>query len=111
MLMSLRKWFRRVRERWFPVRWHAEFVEDPPDEVRTGRVYVVGEKSSPFQVIMDCPCGCRDRIYLDLVPSRTSQHWKLTLEQRGGVSLHPSVWRKDKCHSHFWLKDGKVRWT
>ncbi|WP_375692081.1 DUF6527 family protein [Pseudooceanicola sp. LIPI14-2-Ac024] len=36
--------------------------------------------------------------------------WRVTRHKDGLVSLHPSVWRKKDCGSHFWFKRGRVKW-
>ncbi|WP_371815099.1 DUF6527 family protein [Bradyrhizobium sp. CCBAU 51753] len=36
--------------------------------------------------------------------------WDARVDQRGHVTLHPSVWLKQGCRSHFWLRDGRVIW-
>ncbi|MFW2851467.1 DUF6527 family protein [Sphingomonas sp. TX0543] len=36
--------------------------------------------------------------------------WSLSVDRLGLPTLHPSVWARDGCRSHFWLVGGKVRW-
>lgn len=105
--------FRHVRSsiwrHWPWSRWKFVYVEDPPDFTHFGCVYVVGGRDHPFQAVMDCPCGCSNPIWLDLVPGY-GQHWKMQPGRRDVASLKPSVWRTDGCRSHFVLKDGSIRW-
>ncbi len=120
MLIGVSRWLQRARpvqrlfewwgSLWRRSAWMVHFVEDPPEVAKAGRLYVVGTAADPFQAVLACPCGCGRPIFLDLVPSRGSQHWKLAVDADGVPSLAPSVWRKDGCRSHFWLKSGKIRW-
>ncbi|MCY4231086.1 MAG: DUF6527 family protein, partial [Alphaproteobacteria bacterium] len=36
--------------------------------------------------------------------------WHVMRNTDGAVTLHPSVWRKKDCGSHFWLRNGRIRW-
>ncbi|WP_407119579.1 DUF6527 family protein [Bradyrhizobium sp. LMG 9283] len=36
--------------------------------------------------------------------------WDVVVDAEGRVSLHPSVWRRTGCRSHFWIRKGKVVW-
>jgi len=58
---------------------------------------------------MICPCGCGRRLEVMLLEG-VKPRWSLSVDQRGLPSLHPSVWVKDGCRSHFWLRDGVVHW-
>jgi hypothetical protein len=54
-----------------------------------------------------CPCGCGQLLQLNLV--RTSRpYWRLQQDRFGRASLHPSVWRRTTCRSHFWVRRGKI---
>lgn len=94
---------------WFGARWKVAYVEDPPTTTKPGTLYVVGSPAEPFQAVMACPCGCRDSIWMDLIPG-DGEYWKLRRERNGRATLSPSVWKTDGCRSHFWLRDGRVRW-
>lgn len=56
-----------------------------------------------------CPCGCGQRLEMMLL-KEVKTRWDLTIDHRGQVSLHPSVWVRTGCRSHFWLRAGKVVW-
>lgn len=58
---------------------------------------------------MKCPCGCGRTIELLVIPE-ASPRWNITINGTGRPTLHPSVWLKDGCQSHFWLRNGKVQW-
>ena len=100
---------RRVWNAWPWSRWRLVYVEDAPDAPRFGKVYIIGGREYPFQAVMDCPCGCGSPIWLDLV-SGGGPYWTAREGRSRVASLKPSVWRADSCHSHFILRDGRVRW-
>lgn len=106
---SVRSLWRSWRH-WRTGQWQLIYVEDPPDIVKKGCLSVVGTKADPYQVVMGCPCGCSSPIFLDLVPSKTGQHWKLSEDSKGAATLSPSIWRTDECKSHFWLRKSRIVW-
>ena len=84
-------------------------VEDLPDDLKEHRVYLAGEGVNVWAAAMRCPCGCGDRIELNLLPqSRPS--WRADVHGDGTVSLTPSVWRQKGCRSHFILRLGRITW-
>ena len=58
---------------------------------------------------MRCPCGCGQRLEIPLIPEATP-NWKLRVEDGGSPTLSPSIWLKDGCRSHFFIRCGKVEW-
>jgi hypothetical protein len=36
--------------------------------------------------------------------------WDIALDKKGRVSLHPSVWRRIGCRSHFLVRAGRIVW-
>lgn len=56
-----------------------------------------------------CPCGCGDKIALSLAMDRKPS-WKVALDGLRRPTITPSVWQRDGCHSHFWIKKGAVEW-
>ena len=56
-----------------------------------------------------CPCGCGDKIALSLASERTPS-WRVSVDWLGRPTVAPSVWQRDRCHSHFWIKKGAVEW-
>lgn len=58
---------------------------------------------------MRCPCGCGDPIELMLI-REVNPRWSMSLDGDSRPTLHPSVWRKTGCRSHFWLRNGRVQW-
>jgi hypothetical protein len=67
------------------------------------------DEGEDWCVGMQCPCGCGDTIEL-LVIAEARPRWDVRVGKNKKPTLHPSVWRKQGCGSHFWIKDGKVKW-
>jgi hypothetical protein len=74
------------------------------------RLVLLRDGDEDWSVTMKCPCGCRQRIELPLLPE-ARPNWSLRLDERCRPTLHPSVWLKEGCRSHFLLKAGKVIWV
>lgn len=81
-----------------------ELVDRFPDEPHDGVLYV----SLPFATAMHrCMCGCGEPVITPLTPT----DWQVTYDGET-MSLAPSVgnWSM-RCQSHYWLKNGRVRWS
>ena len=109
MLTAVSATWRWIWNAWPWSRWRIIYVEDAPEVPAIGGVYIVGGRKHPFQAVMDCPCGCRSPIWLDLMPGN-GQRWTAQEGTHGIASLKPSIWRTDGCRSHFVLKNGRVHW-
>ena len=83
------------------------FVDDVPEHVDPGRVYVVGEE--PAFVVLACPCGCGERLTATLLEG-SSVRWRCEVHPDESVTLVPSLWRSTGCRSHFFLRRGEVSW-
>jgi hypothetical protein len=102
-----RETFRKVGKFLFAPRYFAHNVEEFPQRVKKGLVYIVSEGPEPDTLIFKCPCGCKDTIYLNLLTD-THPCWKFEVNFIGLVSIRPSVRRTVKCKSHFSIADGQV---
>jgi hypothetical protein len=56
-----------------------------------------------------CPCGCGERLEMMLLKG-VKPRWDVIFDERGRVTLHPSVWLRNDCKSHFWVRAGKIVW-
>ena len=83
--------------------------DSPPCDLKTGELVVAREDGEAWVAALKCPCGCGDTIELALLPE-LNPHWALDVSGEEGPSLHPSIWRKTNCRSHFWVKNGHVIW-
>jgi len=109
--MSWRRWWRNVRERWSPAR-RVRYVDgDSLPAALMGRSVVVAKEDDELWCAgMLCPCGCGEVLELALI-AEARPRWSIRVDRRGRPSLSPSVWRRTGCRSHFWLRDGRVRWV
>lgn len=81
-----------------------------PDTVGSGVVHIVHVNGKHRWAMLRCPCGCGDVITLSLQPIH-NPHWRVVGNSPEEPGLHPSIWRKNGCHSHFWIAKGQVHWA
>lgn len=107
LFASAASWFRS----WFDKPYKTKVVEGClPKRLKRRTVYLVEEDGYDEQAAMVCPCGCKRVLQMNLIPDERPL-WTATRHPEGTVSLHPSVWRKKDCGSHFWFKRGRVHWA
>jgi hypothetical protein len=80
-----------------------------PPRLENNVLYLVEDDGYLEQAAMVCPCGCKATLQMNLLPDERPC-WTVTQHLDGTPSLHPSVWRKIGCKSHFWLRAGQVHW-
>jgi hypothetical protein len=56
-----------------------------------------------------CPCGCGDKIALSLAADRKPS-WRVALDWFKRPTVSPSIWQRDRCYAHFWIRRGAVEW-
>ncbi|MBZ9731182.1 hypothetical protein LB467_15920 [Salegentibacter sp. JZCK2] len=96
---------------WFPSRIKFVLVNEVPSEISSRVVYLEGvDIKDLWFAYLKCPCGCKDTIMLNLIPD-TKPRWEYVLSNLNNESLIPSINRKFKCKSHFWIKNNKIIWT
>ena len=109
----LRRLFKRVcawAERWFVRPYRTIVVEESlPVQLLRRTIYIVREDGFDEQAALLCPCGCGRVLQMNLLPDERPC-WRVMRNMDGTVTLHPSVWRKKDCGSHFWLRNGRIRW-
>lgn len=89
--------------------FQASQVDEPPDDLAPRIVYVVGEGEYQWLAVFLCPCGCGATVILNLV-SGLRPRWEAELHEDGLVTLTPSINRVVGCHSHFFIRRGRVEW-
>lgn len=95
---------------WFARPYKIQIVQEIlPPKLATKTLYVVEEDGFQEQAAMICPCGCKRVLQMNLLADERPC-WKITIHNNNTASLHPSVWRKKDCNSHFWLRQGRVQW-
>jgi hypothetical protein len=88
-------------------RLRARRVEETPDALDAGVLYIVGEGRHLWFVSMLCPCGCGDALKLSLMQESRS-YWTVVVHSDRTVTLWPSVAREVGCRSHFNIRRSKV---
>ena len=106
--LYLPAWLRRVVRGTATYGWKR--VDDVPEPVTPATVYLVGDGPEPWSAVMVCPCGCEATLSLSLIPA-DSPSWRASVSSAGQLTLHPSVWRKRGCRSHFSVVKGQVIWS
>ena len=80
-----------------------------PEDLHPRCIYILGGKT-PKWALLDCPCGRGHIIELNLTnPART--RWKVTSNEVGQPSVHPSIDYQAQPRCHYWLKDGRIHWV
>lgn len=87
----------------------VERVEDLPDVTEPLKLYLAGSEPNLWAAAMLCPCGCKERIELNLLKA-AKPCWTVNVHHNGTASLSPSIWRQKGCRSHFFLRNGFIEW-
>ncbi len=53
-----------------------------------------------------CP-GCPDA-HVHLTPKE--RPWDVIEHEDGTITVNPSIWHKDDCNAHFFIKKNKIQW-
>lgn len=80
-----------------------------PDELPYRDLVLARDDGDDWSVGMRCPCGCGERLEM-MILKGVKPRWDINLNSRGHASLHPSVWRRTGCKSHFWVRHGRIVW-
>jgi hypothetical protein len=103
-------WLLRIIEQTLPARslrvLHGEAL---PQTLPLRGLVLLRDEEEDWCIGMRCPCGCGQRVELPLIPE-VRPCWKLRLESDGRPTLIPSVWLREGCRSHFFIRKGKVEW-
>lgn len=83
------------------------FVIELPEAPARGILYCIGG-GALWSAAFKCPCGCDALIQLSLL-AEERPHWSLDLTGNS-ATVHPSVWRRSGCCSHFHIRGGSVVW-
>jgi len=107
-LEKLKMWTGRLFRR--PAFGELVYVDVWPDVFSKGTVYVQEASNGPWSLGFECPCGCREVVYLNLL-KESRPTWNVEIRWFKGISIRPSVWRKVGCKSHFFLSRGQIDWA
>ena len=91
---------------------HVSILNKTPsnDAVGDKDFIVVVHQNKPYWALFRCPCGCRHVISLSLQKIHNPS-WNVHKNLSGRPTVHPSVWQIKDCHSHFWIRDGRIYWV
>ena len=84
-------------------------VDACPDRLAPGQLYLLGERTNLWALVMLCPCGCGDTIQTNL-RSGAGPCWQLTHHSDETVSLHPAIWRPNGCGSYVFVRRSRIYW-
>jgi hypothetical protein len=103
-------WWRRLVAALVPRR-SLKIVEGDmlPEKLPLWNLVMARDGDEDWAVGLRCPCGCGQRLEMILLKA-VKPRWDVSVDPRGHVSLHPSVWLREGCKSHFWVRSGKVIW-
>lgn len=108
--MNLKKLAMRAFDAIAPARQLSVVESDSlPDALPFRSLVLAREDDEDWCVGLRCPCGCGRKIEL-LVIKEAKPRWDLKVNAAGRPTLTPSVWLRDGCMSHFWIRNGKVEW-
>ncbi|WP_425501682.1 DUF6527 family protein [Pseudoxanthomonas koreensis] len=94
--------------RWLPYRAAVQANEELPSRLKWRTIYFLG--SPVWKVAFACPCGCDDIVELCLMTS-VRPHWQASVDGADRVTLNPSVWKKQGCKSHYFIRQGRIIWV
>jgi hypothetical protein len=99
-----------VRDRWTGgALFRVSYVDDEPKRPSPRTVYVIRDAGKDWAAVMTCPGGCGQALHMNLILD-SKPVWKLTEHPGGTLSLSPSVWRRQGCGCHFWIRYGRIHW-
>lgn len=81
--------------------------EDFPLEFEKDTVYIRGYKKYLYTAAFMCPCNMSHKVFLNL---QNDEHpcWSVIFHINGTVTLNPSIWHKNLCCKHFFIRKGKI---
>lgn len=111
LYQNFKNWVSTITKKWHrknvPL-YTVLYVEDFPNECTPHILYLMGKPGKEWLAGFCCPCGCGD--FIELVLDGHHPTWRLLVSKDGRPSLYPSVFRTEKCRSHFFLDRGTIRW-
>ena len=108
--MKAPKWWLRFYAKVSPAR---KLIVVPGDELPatlpTRDLVVARDGSEDWSVGLRCPCGCGAKLEMMLLAD-VEPRWEIAVDAHGQPTLKPSVWKRDGCRSHFWVRGGRIVW-
>lgn len=88
--------------------YKIKYLIDPPDNIQSETIYIIGDRNKYWALYFKCPCGCGADIALNILED-TKLFWKYKII-KNKITIIPSINRIVGCKSHFLIKNGKVVW-
>lgn len=99
----------RNRTKLFQTPYTIITCDELPDHIEDGLIYISENGKHEIYLGIQCPCKCGDIIDLNLVSDRRPC-WIINWRLFGTISVQPSIWRKWKCKSHFYIVKNQIKW-
>lgn len=104
------RWTRKTSDSFGPERLTQIISGDSlPPKLPKRDLVLARDGDEDWCVGMRCPCGCGINLELLVIPE-AKPRWDLTIDALQRPTLSPSVWVQRGCQSHFWLRQGRVKW-
>lgn len=91
-------------------KYKYKYIEDVPDFPKSGTIYIICNQGYNWQLVMECPCGCKKILYLNLM-KEYKPSWTFSTSITKGISISPSINRIVGCESHFFIKKSRLIWA
>jgi len=90
-------------------RYISVIVEDVPGILKSKVLYLVSDEGDEWLAVLLCPCGCSEKIHLNLL-AESRPCWRVNMGESNVPTVAPSIWRTSGCRSHFFLRQGRIVW-
>lgn len=80
---------------------HGEYM---PEKMEFGKIYYSPQFKGSSHL---CLCGCGHKCYLPI----NEGEWSLSANEKGDVSIYPSIQQRFECKSHYVIKNGKANFV
>ena len=89
----------------------SEYIGNHPSyaQLQAGKVLIVRNNSILKWACLRCPGGCGEKIMLRL-SAKQKPYWQVQNDWLGRPTIYPSVWQRNQCGCHFWIRDGQIQW-
>lgn len=108
-IRKLSRWLNSQKEpRYYSGVHTVPFMSVIPSEI--GRdLYIVARGRRKGWAVFNCPCEGGHRLVVNLSPNRTPC-WSISV-RKGVASIWPSLWLRQDCKSHFWVRKSRIYWA
>lgn len=76
------------------------------DDLDSGLIYSEVRGGYPKWAHLQCP-RCGDHIQLQ---TASGSDWMISIDWLNRPTIHPSVWERDNCGAHFFVRRGMLIW-